>query len=229
MATGQYRGAAFCRFPIRSSGSASRKRTEFYGALQDSIKDKDARKVQRQAIAGMLWSKQVYYFDVPNLAEWRPSSTQTTRESGAGPQLSDWRHLNNADVISMPDTTGNIHGMLLGINAFHCVALALVDPSFAKTNSSCSHANGLLPSPTDSLPAYEWEFGDVNPPVACVGGAEESIQMDRELTGVADIDFLKRIFHKLMLNFTWWVNHKDGGGRSIFPGRLRRAGQHQPV
>lgn len=187
---------------------------EFYENLQAGIQDRDARNIHRQAIAGMLWSKQVYYFDVPTWLAGDPAQPEPPAARKRG-RNSDWRHLNNADVISMPDTWEYPWYAAWDL-AFHCVSLALVDPDFAKdqlvlfTREWFMHPNG-------QLPAYEWEFGDVNPPVHA-WAALKVYQTDRDLRGVADTDFLKRIFHKLMLNFTWWINRKDNGGRNIFQG-----------
>lgn len=134
---------------------------EFYGALQDAIKNEDARKVQRQAFAGMLWSKQVYYFDVPTWLNGDPAQPEppTQRRNGRN---ADWLHLNNADVISMPDTWEYPWYAAWDL-AFHCVSLALVDPAFAK-NQLILFTREWFMHPNGQLPAYEWEFGDVNPP-----------------------------------------------------------------
>ncbi|UWM78847.1 glucosidase (plasmid) [Rhizobium sp. WSM4643] len=187
---------------------------EFYGVLQGGIKNQDARRVQRQAIAGMLWSKQVYYFDVPTWLNGDPAQPKPPTERRSG-RNADWHHLNNADVISMPDTWEYPWYAAWDL-AFHCVSLALVDSAFAK-NQLILFTREWFMHPNGQLPAYEWEFGDVNPPVHA-WAALKVYQMDRERIGVADTDFLKRIFHKLMLNFTWWVNRKDNDGRNIFQG-----------
>jgi hypothetical protein len=187
---------------------------EFYGALQADVPEGDARLVQRQALAGMLWSKQFYYFDIP---EWlRGDALQpdppAARRRGRN---ADWEHLNNADIISMPDKWEYPWYAAWDL-AFHCVALAHVDPDFAKdqllllTREWFMHPNG-------QLPAYEWGFGDVNPPVHA-WAAWRVYQIDRDRRGVGDRGFLEAIFHKLMLNFTWWVNRKDAEGRNIFQG-----------
>lgn len=165
-------------------------------------------------MAGMLWSKQVYYFDIPTWLAGDPAQPKppAVRKQGRN---SDWRHLNNADVISMPDKWEYPWYAAWDL-AFHCVSLALVDPGFAKdqlvlfTREWYMHPNG-------QLPAYEWEFGDVNPPVHA-WAALKVYQADHRFAGVADTAFLKRIFHKLVLNFTWWVNRKESGGRNIFQG-----------
>jgi hypothetical protein len=188
---------------------------EFYEALQHGIDDDEARRIQRQAFAGMLWSKQHYRLDV---REWLrgdplqpppPASRLTGRNS-------DWRHLNNSDVIAMPDKWEYPWYAAWDL-AFHCVTLATIDPDFAKdqlvllTREWYMHPNG-------QLPAYEWAFGDVNPPVHA-WAAWRVYEIDRESRGGAgDTAFLERVFHKLMLNFTWWVNRKDADGRNMFQG-----------
>ncbi|MFL5270162.1 MAG: MGH1-like glycoside hydrolase domain-containing protein [Stellaceae bacterium] len=188
---------------------------EFYASLQDDIADPDARLVQRQALAGLLWTKQFYYFDIP---EWLhgdplqpppPSSRQRGRNA-------DWPHLNNADIVLVPDKWEYPWYAAWDL-AFHAVTMAFVDPAFAKgqllllTRDWYMHPNG-------QLPAYEWAFGDVNPPVHA-WAAWRVYEIDRERRGDdGDKDFLERVFHKLMLNFTWWVNRKDVEGRNIFQG-----------
>jgi hypothetical protein len=185
---------------------------EFYAALQRDIAHPDARRVQRQALAGLLWSKQFYYFDIPEWLEGDPLQPPPGRRS----RNADWRHLNNADIISMPDKWEYPWYAAWDL-AFHCVVLALVDPGFAKrqlvllTRDWYMHPNG-------QLPAYEWAFGDVNPPVHA-WAAWHVYRMDRQHhDGKGDRSFLERVFHKLMLNFTWWVNRKDAEGRNIFQG-----------
>jgi hypothetical protein len=186
----------------------------FYAALQAGIADPDARHVQRQALAGMLWSKQFYYFDVPEWLRGDPQQPAPPAGRRRG-RNADWEHLNNADIVSMPDKWEYPWYAAWDL-AFHCVALANVDPDFAKdqllllTREWYMHPNG-------QLPAYEWAFGDVNPPVHA-WAAWRVYQMDRDRSGVGDRAFLEAVFHKLMLNFTWWVNRKDAEGRNIFQG-----------
>jgi hypothetical protein len=186
----------------------------FYAALQRDIQDADARGIQRQALAGMLWSKQYYHYDVRRWLKGDPAQPEPPTARRAG-RNSDWPHLNNADIISMPDKWEYPWYAAWDL-AFHCVTFALIDPNFAKeqlillTREWYMHPNG-------ELPAYEWAFGDVNPPVHA-WAAWRVYQMDRALTGKADRPFLERVFHKLMLNFTWWVNRKDINGRNIFQG-----------
>ena len=186
----------------------------FYAAVQRGIPDPDARLVQRQAFAGMLWSKQWYHFDIRRWLAGDPAQPPPPRERRHG-RDSDWGHLNNADIVSMPDKWEYPWYAAWDL-AFHCVTFALIDPEFAKgqlillTREWYMHPNG-------QLPAYEWAFGDVNPPVHA-WAAWRVYQMDQALTGRADRVFLERVFHKLMLNFTWWVNRKDVEGHNIFQG-----------
>jgi hypothetical protein len=187
----------------------------FYGEIQADLDDADARAVQRQAFAGMIWSKQYFHFDIP---EWlRGDPTQPPPPDGRRHgRNADWKHLNNADVISMPDKWEYPWYAAWDL-AFHCLPLALVDAEFAKqqlvllTREWYMHPNG-------QMPAYEWAFGDVNPPVHA-WATWRVFQIDRKQRGDAgDIPFLERVFHKLLLNFTWWVNRKDAQGRNIFQG-----------
>jgi len=187
---------------------------EFYEELQARLPDEDARAIQRQALAGMLWSKQFYYWDIPQFLEGDPAQPEPPPERKRGRNC-EWTHLNNADVISMPDKWEYPWYAAWDL-AFHCVPLALVDPALAKeqlvllTREWYMHPNG-------QLPAYEWAFGDVNPPVHA-WGALRVYEIERERTGRGDLQFLERMFHKLLLNFTWWVNRKDVNGRNVFQG-----------
>jgi hypothetical protein len=188
---------------------------EFYAELQQDVADPDARLVQRQALAGMLWSKQFYYFDIPEWLNGDPlqPSVPPARQHGRN---ADWRHLNNADIVSMPDKWEYPWYAAWDL-AFHAVTLALIDPSFAKTQLLLLTRDWYM-HPNGQLPAYEWAFGDVNPPVHA-WAAWRVYEIDREHRGgEGDRDFLERVFHKLMLNFTWWVNRKDVEGRNIFQG-----------
>ncbi len=187
----------------------------FYADLQAEIADPDARLVQRQALAGMIWSKQFYYYDVPEWLKGDPGQPPPPAERRHG-RNRDWEHLNNADILSMPDKWEYPWYAAWDL-AFHCIPLALIDPEFAKqqlvllTREWYMHPNG-------QLPAYEWNFGDVNPPVHA-WATWRVFQIDRKQRGdCGDLAFLERVFHKLMLNFTWWVNRKDAQGRNIFQG-----------
>jgi hypothetical protein len=188
---------------------------EFYGVLQRGIAESEARRVQRQAFAGMLWSKQYYGLD---LREWlRGDPLQPPPpEARLRGRNNDWGHIYNSDIVAMPDKWEYPWYAAWDL-AFHCVAYALIDPEFAKrqlillTREWYMHPNG-------QLPAYEWAFGDVNPPVHA-WAAWRVYEIDRDNNGgVGDRGFLVRVFHKLMLNFTWWVNRKDAEGRNIFQG-----------
>jgi len=192
-----------------------READDFYDVLHGGITNPDVRRVQRQALAGMLWSKQFYYFDVPQWLEGDPGQPEPPRERLTG-RNHDWTHLNNADVISMPDKWEYPWYAAWDL-AFHCVPLAQVDPDFAKdqllllTREWYMHPNG-------QLPAYEWALGDVNPPVHA-WAAWRVFEMDRARRGDdGDLEFLERILHKLLLNFTWWVNRKDPHGLNLFQG-----------
>jgi hypothetical protein len=186
----------------------------FYGQLQAHLVNDDAKLVQRQALAGMIWSKQYYYFDIPQWLEGDPGHPAPPAERKQG-RNREWLHLNNAEIISMPDTWEYPWYAAWDL-AFHCVPLALVDPEFAKqqllllTREWYMHPNG-------QMPAYEWAFGDVNPPVHA-WATWLVYEADAKRSGKPDREFLERVFHKLMLNFTWWVNRKDAGGRNIFQG-----------
>jgi hypothetical protein len=188
---------------------------EFYAHLQEGMDSDDARSVQRQAFAGMIWSKQFFHFDVPLWLAGDPGQVTPAPERKRG-RNRDWVHLNNADIISMPDKWEYPWYASWDL-AFHCIALAHLDAQFAKdqllllTREWYMHPNG-------QIPAYEWAFGDVNPPVHA-WATVRVFQIDRKHSGGnGDIEFLERVFHKLMLNFTWWVNRKDAEGRNVFQG-----------
>ena len=187
---------------------------EFFADLQTKIAEKDKKDIQRQAIAGMLWSKQFFYYDVAQWLRGDPGQPPPPPERKNG-RNSEWMHLNNADIISMPDKWEYPWYAAWDL-AFHTIPLAIVDPEFAKhqlkllTKEWYMHPNG-------QLPAYEWAFGDVNPPVH--GWATWRVyKIDRDIQGKGDRAFLEEIFHKLLLNFTWWVNKKDSNGNNIFQG-----------
>jgi hypothetical protein len=186
---------------------------EFYSELSPQA-DPEIARVQRQAWAGLLWSKQFFYFDVHEWLAGDANQPPPPPERRDGRNAA-WMHLNTADVISMPDKWEYPWFAAWDL-AFHCVALAHVDPDFAKhqlvllTREWYMHPNG-------QLPAYEWAFSDVNPPVHA-WAALKVFEIDRRRTGRADRAFLERVFHKLMLNFTWWVNRKDALGRNVFQG-----------
>jgi hypothetical protein len=192
----------------------ARRRAEadaFYAALQPSGLDSDTRCIQRQAWAGMLWSKQWYAYSVP---AWQrqtaPDATDQAHRRNAG-----WSHFEAADVISMPDKWEYPWFAAWDLG-FHCIALAFVDPEFAKqqlllmVSERYQHPNG-------AISAYEWNFDDANPPLLA-RTAQRVYDIEREYHGRADREFLEVMFHKLSLNFAWWVNRKDSHGDSIFGG-----------
>jgi hypothetical protein len=186
----------------------------FYVALQHDIEGADERLVQRQALAGMLWSKQYYQFDVQRWMDGDPAQP-TPPASRRNGRNRDWRHLCNADIVSMPDKWEYPWYASWDL-AFHAAAFALIDPAFAKRQLLLLVKDRYM-HPNGQIPAYEWAFGDANPPVHA-WAAWRVYEIDRALTGKGDRDFLELVFHKLLLNFSWWVNRKDADGRNIFQG-----------
>jgi hypothetical protein len=182
---------------------------EFYAAIS-SIQAMAA--IDRAAFAGLLWSKQFYYLDIPRWLEGDPG--EPPPPPGRTRNI-DWQHLNNADIISMPDKWEYPWYAAWDL-AFHCVTLARIDPDFAKSQLVLLTREWYM-HPNGQIPAYEWAFGDVNPPVHA-GAAWRVFQIDQQITGTPDHAFLERVFHKLLLNFTWWVNRKDKDGHGIFQG-----------
>ena len=193
----------------------AREADEFYAEIQHELPDADRRLVQRQAFAGMIWSKQFFYFDVPEWLKGDETQIAPPAQRKHGRNW-EWDHLNNADIISMPDKWEYPWYAAWDL-AFHTLPLALIDAEFAKeqlvllTREWYMHPNG-------QIPAYEWAFGDVNPPVHA-WATWRVFQLDRKQRGDhGDLKFLERVFHKLLLNFTWWVNRKDAEGRNVFQG-----------
>jgi hypothetical protein len=187
----------------------------FYAQLQADIDDADARHVQRQALAGMIWSKQFFYLDIPQWLAGDPAQPAPPPPRRHGRNW-EWAHLNNAEVLSMPDKWEYPWYAAWDL-AFHCIPLTLVDPEFAK-NQLVLLTREWYMHPNGQMPAYEWAFGDVNPPVHG-WAAWRVFEIDRaQRGGDGDLAFLERVFHKLMLNFTWWVNRKDAEGRNVFQG-----------
>ncbi|HEX8282737.1 MAG TPA: hypothetical protein VF588_05255 [Pyrinomonadaceae bacterium] len=191
-----------------------READEFYEAIHPPKATEDERRVQRQALAGMLWTKQIYLYDVSVWLDgddpaWPPP------ESRREIRNAHWKHLNSMRVLSMPDKWEYPWFAAWDL-AFHCVPLALVDAEFAKEQlwlllfEQFQHPNG-------QLPAYEWEFSDLNPPVHA-WAVWRVYNMDRLRSGKADREFLEKCFHKLLINFAWWVNKVDGEGNNVFEG-----------
>ena len=187
---------------------------EFYATVIPQDLSDDAKNVMRQSFAGMLWSKQFYHYVVK---EWLDGDTGTPppppeRKNGRN---HEWGHLFNSDVISMPDKWEYPWYAAWDL-AFHCVALALVDSDFAKEQLVLLLREWYM-HPSGQIPAYEWAFGDVNPPVHA-WAAWRVYKIDQKRRGKGDRKFLERILHKLLLNFTWWVNRKDAEGMNVFQG-----------
>jgi hypothetical protein len=187
---------------------------EYYDILHGNNKNTDYRNIQRQALAGLLWSKQYYNY---NIEDWlKGDSTMppppTSRLNGRN---SSWKYLSNADIISMPDKWEYPWYASWDLG-FHCVTMAMVDPEFAKHQLILIMREWYM-QPDGQIPAYEWSFNDANPPVHA-WAALKVYEIDKKKNGNSDIDFLKRIFSKLLLNFTWWVNRKDAQNKNIFEG-----------
>jgi hypothetical protein len=187
---------------------------EFYSEIQKDLQSDDSKNVQRQAFAGMLWSKQFYYYDVEQWLNGDEGQPKPPKQRLEG-RNKDWLQLNNADIISMPDKW-EFPWYATWDLAFHCIPIAMIDPEFAKnqlillTHEWYMHPNGQLPS-------YEWDFSEVNPPVHA-WATWRVYKIDQKLQGKPDTGFLERVFHKLLLYFTWWVNKKDHDGHNIFQG-----------
>jgi hypothetical protein len=186
----------------------------FYANLARGRLSEDEARVQRQALAGLIWSKQYYNYDVAQWLEGDPAGPPPPEERKSG-RNREWLHHNSGDIISMPDKWEYPWYAAWDL-AFHCVAFGLVDPQFAKDQLLLLERERFM-HPNGQLPAYEWAFGDVNPPVH-IGATRALYQDEQRRTGKGDRDFLARVFHKLLLNFTWWVNRKDSAGKNLFQG-----------
>ena len=186
---------------------------EFYAGIIPSHLSDDARHVMRQAFGGLLWSKQFYHYVVKDWLEGDPAEPRPPESRLTGRNHA-WTQLYNADVISMPDKWEYPWYAAWDL-AFHCIALALVDPEFAKEQLTLLLREWYM-HPSGQLPAYEWALGDVNPPVHA--WAVWRVYKIEKKRGRADRRFLERCFHKLLLNFTWWVNRKDTSGNNVFEG-----------
>jgi len=187
---------------------------EFYDHIQNRALDSAERSVQRQAYAGMIWSKQMYYYDVRQWLDGDPSGPRPPESRRRG-RNRDWEHLNNFDIISMPDAWEYPWFAAWDL-AFHTVPLAHLDPEFAKRQLRLMTREWYM-HPNGQIPAYEWAFGDVNPPVHA-WATRKVYEIDAAMTGERDTTFLKAVFHKLLMNFTWWVNMKDPDGNNVFQG-----------
>ena len=203
-------GEAFDRILTQRIAEAD----DFYSRRTHANQSKDAQAVQRQAFAGLLWSKQFYHYDVNTWLNGDPAGPAPPSSRLRG-RNREWGHLYNADVISMPDKWEYPWYAAWDL-AFHTIPLAQIDPDFAKEQLTILLREWYMHR-NDQLPAYEWAFGDVNPPVhawACW----RVYKIEKRIRGVADRAFLEHAFHKLLLNFTWWVNRKDAEGMNVFQG-----------
>jgi hypothetical protein len=191
-----------------------READEFHAAIAPPGLSADERSVLRQSLAGMLWSKQFYHYVVRDWLGGDPAQPRPP-PSRQGGRNADWGHLYCADVLSMPDKWEYPWFAAWDL-AFHCVPLAMVDPAFAKEQLLLLLREWYM-HPNGQIAAYEWAFGDVNPPVLA-WAALQVYEQEKRRTGRGDRHFLKRVFHKLLLNFTWWVNRKDAEGHNVFQG-----------
>jgi Glycosyl hydrolase family 63 C-terminal domain len=187
---------------------------EFYQAIQPAGLDEDQRRVQRQAYAGLLWTKQFYHYSVELWLAGDPAGPQPPPERKRG-RNAGWQHIYHLDVLSVPDKW-EYPWFAAWDTAFHSIVLAQLDPEWAKRQVVLLLREWYM-HPNGQLPAYEWDFSDSNPPVHA-HAARRVYEIDRDLTGKGDTDFLEEVFHKLLLNFTWWVNRKDPEGRNAFQG-----------
>jgi hypothetical protein len=185
--------------------------SEFYQALLPDAEAED-HQIMRQALAGMIWTKQFFHFNVERWIKGDQVSPPETRRTGRNAQ---WQHMQAADIISMPDCWEYPWFAAWDL-AFQAATLSLIDIQFAKSQISLMVSDRYL-HPNGQIPAYEWSFSDVNPPVHAMG-ALKVFRAERIQTGKADTDFLEQVFHKLLLNYAWWINRKDAEGHNLFEG-----------
>jgi hypothetical protein len=190
-----------------------READEFYKSVTPPSVSEDAANVMRQAIAGMLWSKQYFFFDGDNWLDEHHSNPLHTGYRNS--RNSEWFHMFNEDIISMPDKWEYPWYAAWDL-AFHTLPLSIVDPDFAKEQMKLM-LKGVYLHPSGQMPAYEWNFSDVNPPVHAWATLFLHLT-EQSLRGETDLDFLRATFNKLLLNFTWWVNRKDRFGKNVFEG-----------
>ncbi|MEP6726858.1 MAG: glucosidase [Bacteroidota bacterium] len=188
---------------------------EFYGSLQKNISGEDEKLVQRQAFAGMLWSKQFFYYDIEQWLKGDPGQPSPPAQRKTG-RNHEWTHLNNGDIMSMPDKWEYPWFAAWDL-AFHCIPFSMIDAGFAKGQLQLLTKEWFM-HPNGQLPAYEWSFGDANPPVHAWATWRVYSIDKRNNDGKGDLPFLESVFHKLLMNFTWWVNRKDAEGNNIFQG-----------
>lgn len=186
----------------------------FYASILSVNTDNFMKQIQRQALAGLLWSKQYYHYDVERWLNTSDGITPVNPGKLHG-RNHEWKHLKNQDIILMPDKWEYPWYAAWDL-AFHCISMAMLDAGFAKHQLLLIMREWYM-KPDGQLPAYEWHFSDVNPPVHA-WAALQVFRVEKSKTGIGDISFLKRIFHKLIINFTWWINRKDAVGNNIFQG-----------
>jgi hypothetical protein len=191
-----------------------REANEFYQHISPFVMSDDMRNVQRQAFAGMLWSKQYYNYLVKPWLEGDPA-TPTPPSNRLNGRNSKWFHLESEDILSMPDKWEYPWFAAWDL-AFHAIPIAMIDPDFAKRQLDVITREWFM-HPNGQIPAYEWAFGDVNPPVHA-WATYRVYKIEQKMHGKGDRKFLERVFQKLLLNFTWWVNRKDRDGKNIFEG-----------
>jgi len=187
---------------------------DFYENIHPANCTQDQKDIQRQAFAGLLWNKQYYHYDVERWISTSDGITPDSEEREEG-RNHEWKYLKNQDVLSMPDNW-EYPWYASWDMAFHCITMALIDPLFAKHQLTLLMREWYM-NPQGQLPAYEWNFSDVNPPVHAFA-ALQVYKTEERLYGKKDLVFLKSIFQKLIINFTWWVNRKDANGNNIFEG-----------
>jgi len=186
----------------------------FYAGLQQVISDEDEKRIHRQAISGMLWNKQFYSYKVQQWFDGDPAMPPPPEQRLKG-RNADWKQLNNEHIISVPDKW-EFPWYAAWDLGFHCVTIGMVDPDFAKQQLQLLTEEWYM-HPSGMLPAYEWSLGDANPPIHA-GAVFRIFRLDAKAKGVKDYAFLESLFHKLLINFTWWVNRKDEEGNNIFEG-----------
>lgn len=187
---------------------------DFYAEIFPKGVPKHIATVQRQAFAGMLWNKQYYHYDIEKWLS-KPDGISPIFDKRKSGRNNDWKHLKNQDIISMPDKW-EYPWYAAWDQCFQCISMSVVDPVFAKNQLLLLMREWYM-KPDGQLPSYEWNFSDVNPPVQA-WAAMEIFNLEKKSTGKGDIDFLKKVFHKLLINFTWWINRKDQNGDNIFEG-----------
>lgn len=201
-------------FPDEVMAERRAEADRFYNGVHTVPLSEDGHRIFRQAMAGLLWTKQFYHFVIEDWLKGDPNTPPPPERRKRG-RNSEWQHLFNDDIISMPDKW-EYPWYAAWDSAFHMIPMAMIDPGFAKSQLKLFLREWYM-HPNGQIPAYEWAFGDVNPPVHA-WAVHRVFQIDTRLTGKRDFAFLERCFHKLLMNFTWWVNRKDATGNNVFEG-----------